>query len=81
MPWSVVYIRGTRSLHLVGLITLAVISLANVVMAAASLCEPAWVHGAQPIPRALPEAANGRDATPRVVTIQWLGHSSSPHHA
>lgn len=67
---------GSRSLHLVGLITLAVISLANVVMAAASLCEPAWVHGPESIPRALPVAANDRDATSRAVTIQWLGHSS-----
>jgi hypothetical protein len=77
MPWGVVYVRGFRSPHLVGPITLVVISLANVVMAAASLCDPAWVHGPQSIPRALPVAADGRDAISRVVTIQWRGHSGS----
>lgn len=74
--WGVVRARGSCSLRWVGLITLAVISLADVVMAATSLCDPAWVHAPKSARRAMPVAADGRDVAPRVVTVQWLGHSS-----
>jgi Beta-lactamase superfamily domain len=67
--------RASIACQSVGLI-IGCRSFANVVMAAASLCMPAWVRGPQSNPRALPEAANGRDATPRMATIQWFGHSS-----
>jgi L-ascorbate metabolism protein UlaG (beta-lactamase superfamily) len=45
-------------------------------MAAERLCEPGFVHGPESILRPIPVAAMSPDATPRVVTIQWLGHSS-----
>jgi L-ascorbate metabolism protein UlaG (beta-lactamase superfamily) len=76
MPRS--FSRGWRGspLHLSGLLILAVASLAGLAMAAESLCEPGFVHGPTISPRAIPVAASTPEATPRVVTIQWLGHSS-----
>jgi L-ascorbate metabolism protein UlaG (beta-lactamase superfamily) len=64
------------SLQLSSLIILAVVSLASLAPAAESLCEPGFVHGPGSNLRAIPVAASTPDTTPRVVTIQWLGHSS-----
>jgi L-ascorbate metabolism protein UlaG (beta-lactamase superfamily) len=63
-------------LHLSSLITLAVIGFASLAVAAETLCEPGFVRGPRSSPRAIPVAAGNPDTTPRVVTIQWLGHSS-----
>jgi L-ascorbate metabolism protein UlaG (beta-lactamase superfamily) len=53
-----------------------IVSLAGVAMAAETLCEPGFVQGPTSSQRAMPVAARDPDASPRVVTIQWLGHSS-----
>ena len=76
MPGSVVRAQRICSRHLAGLIILAFISLASLAMAAESLCEPGFVRGPGSNPRAIPVAASNLDTTPRLVTIQWLGHSS-----
>ncbi len=55
---------------------LAVFSLASLAVAAESLCEPGFVRRPESNRRAVPVAARNPDALPRVVTIQWLGHSS-----
>jgi L-ascorbate metabolism protein UlaG (beta-lactamase superfamily) len=61
---------------LAGLVVLAVIGLASIAVASESLCEPGFVHRPGVNPRAIPAAAGNPDTAPRVVTIQWLGHSS-----
>jgi L-ascorbate metabolism protein UlaG (beta-lactamase superfamily) len=68
--------RRACSLRLASLMILAVVGLASSAMAAESLCEPGFVQGPMSSPRAIPVAARNPDATPRVVMIQWLGHSS-----
>jgi L-ascorbate metabolism protein UlaG (beta-lactamase superfamily) len=55
---------------------LVVIGLPGLTMAAESLCEPGFVRGPAAQPRAITVAARNPDATPQVVTIRWLGHSS-----
>jgi L-ascorbate metabolism protein UlaG (beta-lactamase superfamily) len=45
-------------------------------MAAETLCEPGFVQEPSPSRRAIPVAAINPEVTARVVTIQWLGHSS-----
>jgi L-ascorbate metabolism protein UlaG (beta-lactamase superfamily) len=45
-------------------------------MAAETLCEPGFVQEPSPSRRAIPVAATTPEATTRLVTIQWLGHSS-----
>jgi L-ascorbate metabolism protein UlaG (beta-lactamase superfamily) len=76
MPKSVGHGRRVVSLRLCGLLILVVGALTNPGLAAESLCEPGFVQGPMSSPRAIPAAARGPDASPRVVTIQWLGHSS-----
>ena len=76
MPWSVARARMACSFHLSSLIILAVISFAGLAMAAESLCELGFVRGPRSNLRALPVATSNPDTIPRVVTIQWLGHSS-----
>jgi L-ascorbate metabolism protein UlaG (beta-lactamase superfamily) len=73
---SIARARRARSLHLSGLIILAIVCLASIAMAAESLCEPGFVQRPGTSLRAIPVAARHPDTTPRVVTIQWLGHSS-----
>jgi L-ascorbate metabolism protein UlaG (beta-lactamase superfamily) len=53
-----------------------VASLAGSAMAAESLCEPGFVRRPRATSRPIPVAAMSLDDTLRVVTIQWLGHSS-----
>jgi L-ascorbate metabolism protein UlaG (beta-lactamase superfamily) len=76
MPGSVARAHRTCSLHLSCLIILAVLSLAGFAVAAESLCEPGFVRRPMLNLRAIPVAASNPDTTPRVVTMQWLGHSS-----
>jgi L-ascorbate metabolism protein UlaG (beta-lactamase superfamily) len=76
MPGSVKWARRAYSLHLATLIVLAIVSLAGLAVAAESLCEPGFVRRPGANPPAVPVAASNLDTTPRVVTIQWLGHSS-----
>jgi L-ascorbate metabolism protein UlaG (beta-lactamase superfamily) len=64
------------SLCLCCFMILAVFSLASFAIAAESLCEPGFVRRPASDRRAIPVAARNPDAAPRVVTIQWLGHSS-----
>jgi L-ascorbate metabolism protein UlaG (beta-lactamase superfamily) len=64
------------SLHLSSLLILAAASLAGLAMAAETLCEPGFVQEPSPSRRAIPVAAITPEATTRLVTIQWLGHSS-----
>jgi L-ascorbate metabolism protein UlaG (beta-lactamase superfamily) len=64
------------SLHLSSLLILAAVSLAGLAMAAETLCEPGFVQEPSPSRRAIPVAATTPEATTRLVTIQWLGHSS-----
>jgi L-ascorbate metabolism protein UlaG (beta-lactamase superfamily) len=45
-------------------------------MAAETLCEPGFVHEPSPSRRVMPVAASTSETAARVVTIQWLGHSS-----
>ena len=66
----------TSSLHIVGLIILAFFSLADLAVAAGNLCEPGFARRPGSSQRAMPVAASSPDMTSRVVTIQWLGHSS-----
>jgi L-ascorbate metabolism protein UlaG (beta-lactamase superfamily) len=70
--------RGWKGspLYLSSLLILVVVCLAGYAMAAESLCEPGFVHGPTIGSRAIPVAASTPDAALRVVTIQWLGHSS-----
>ncbi len=76
MPGSVARAHRSCSLHLSCLIILAVVSLAGLAVAAESLCEPGFVHWPVLNLRTIPVAASNPDTTPRVVTMQWLGHSS-----
>jgi L-ascorbate metabolism protein UlaG (beta-lactamase superfamily) len=76
MPRSVARVRRACSLHLSSLVILAVVSLAGIAMAAESLCEPGFVREPGSNLRPIPVAAISPEATLRVVTIQWLGHSS-----
>jgi L-ascorbate metabolism protein UlaG (beta-lactamase superfamily) len=76
MPGSPVRAQRASSLRIAGLIILAVITVAGIALAAESLCEPGFVRRPELNPRAIPVAASKPDTTPRVVTIQWLGHSS-----
>jgi L-ascorbate metabolism protein UlaG (beta-lactamase superfamily) len=76
MPRSIVRAQRACSLHLPGLMILAVVGLAQLAIAAESLCEPGFVRGPVSNSRAIPVAGRSLDATPQVVTIQWLGHSS-----
>ena len=76
MPGSAARAQRTCSLHLSCLIILAVVSLAGLAVAAERLCEPGFVRRPVLNLRAIPVAASNPDTTPRMVTIQWLGHSS-----
>jgi L-ascorbate metabolism protein UlaG (beta-lactamase superfamily) len=76
MPRSFARARGVCSLHLFSLIILVVISQTSIAMAAESLCEPGFVQGPGSNLRAIFAAASNPDVAPRVVAIQWLGHSS-----
>jgi L-ascorbate metabolism protein UlaG (beta-lactamase superfamily) len=76
MSRKVARVRRVGFLHLSSLLILAVVSLAGLAMAAESLCEPGFVQRPMANPRAILVAAKNPDATPRIVTIQWLGHSS-----
>jgi L-ascorbate metabolism protein UlaG (beta-lactamase superfamily) len=76
MPGSAGRAQRVWSLHLAGLIFLAVIRSASLALAAESLCEPGFVRRPEPNPLAIPVAASNPDTTLRLVTIQWLGHSS-----
>jgi L-ascorbate metabolism protein UlaG (beta-lactamase superfamily) len=64
------------SLHLSSLLILVAVSLAGLAMAAETLCEPGFVQEPSPSRRPIPVAAITPEATTRLVTIQWLGHSS-----
>ncbi len=75
-PGDLARAHGTSSLPLAGLIILAFLKLADIVMAAESLCEPGFVHRPASNRRAMAVAATNLDMLARVVTIQWLGHSS-----
>src|SRR5262245_38582426 len=76
MSRSFAHAWRVSSLHLSSLIILAVVSHANIALAAESLCEPGFVQGPGSNPRAILVATRTPDPTPRVVMIQWLGHSS-----
>jgi L-ascorbate metabolism protein UlaG (beta-lactamase superfamily) len=76
MPGSAARAQRACSLHLSCLIILAVVSLAGLAVAAERLCEPGFVRRPMLNLRAIPVAASNPDTTPRMVTIQWLGHSS-----
>jgi L-ascorbate metabolism protein UlaG (beta-lactamase superfamily) len=76
MPRSFARAQGVCSLHLFGLIILAVINQTSPALAAESLCEPGFVQGPGSNLRAMFAAVSNPDVTPRVVAIQWLGHSS-----
>jgi L-ascorbate metabolism protein UlaG (beta-lactamase superfamily) len=76
MPGGLARAHGTSSLHLAGLIILAFLSLAELAMAVESLCEPGFVRRPVSNRHAMPVAVSNPDMPPRVVTIQWLGHSS-----
>ena len=76
MPGSVARAYRACPLYLSCLIILAVVSPAGLAVAAESLCEPGFVRRPMLKPRAIPVAVSNPDTTPRVVTIQWLGHSS-----
>jgi L-ascorbate metabolism protein UlaG (beta-lactamase superfamily) len=76
MAGSVVRARRAGPLHLSSLIILAIVSLAGLAPAAESLCEPGFVRTPGSNLRAMPVAASNPDMAPRVVTVQWLGHSS-----
>ena len=67
--------RRVCFLHQASLLIL-VVSLAGTAMAAESLCQPGFVRGPESTLRPLLVAAMSPDAPLRVVTIQWLGHSS-----
>jgi L-ascorbate metabolism protein UlaG (beta-lactamase superfamily) len=75
MLWSGARARRACSLSLSSLIILSVVSLASLAVAADSLCEPGFVHRPESNLRAIP-VARTLDTPPRLVTIQWLGHSS-----
>ncbi len=55
---------------------LALFGLSRPALAAESLCEPGLVHWRDSVPRVTPVSTRVADASTRVVTIQWLGHSS-----
>jgi L-ascorbate metabolism protein UlaG (beta-lactamase superfamily) len=76
MPRSVPRVRRVCSLHLASLMILVVVSLGGIATAAESLCEPGFVRGPRSNLRPLPVAATSPEVSLRVVTIQWLGHSS-----
>jgi L-ascorbate metabolism protein UlaG (beta-lactamase superfamily) len=76
MPGSVGRAQRVCSPHLAGLIILAVIRVAGLALAAESLCEPGFVRRPEANPRVIPVAASNPDTSLRLVTIQWLGHSS-----
>ncbi|MBI3326795.1 MAG: MBL fold metallo-hydrolase [Nitrospinae bacterium] len=61
---------------LLGLVMVVPVSLSRLATAAESLCEPGFVHGPPSAPQAIPVALQGQDPASRVVTIQWVGHSS-----
>jgi L-ascorbate metabolism protein UlaG (beta-lactamase superfamily) len=67
--------RG-RSFYLSSLLILTAVGLASFAMAAETLCEPGFVQEPSPSRRVMPVAASDSETTARVVTIQWLGHSS-----
>jgi L-ascorbate metabolism protein UlaG (beta-lactamase superfamily) len=64
------------SLYLSSLLILTAVCLASFAMAAETLCEPGFVQEPSPSRRVIPVAAINPEATTRLVTIQWLGHSS-----
>jgi L-ascorbate metabolism protein UlaG (beta-lactamase superfamily) len=76
MPRSLARPLKAGSLHASILIILAVVSSAALVVAAESLCDPGFVQRPASNPRAIFVAARNPDVTSRLVTIQWLGHSS-----
>jgi L-ascorbate metabolism protein UlaG (beta-lactamase superfamily) len=76
MPRSAARAWRGCSFHLSSLIILAVIGFAGLAVAAETLCEPGFVRRPRANPHAIPVAASNQDTMPRVVTIQWLGHSS-----
>jgi L-ascorbate metabolism protein UlaG (beta-lactamase superfamily) len=67
--------RG-RSFYLSSLLILTTVGLASFAMAAETLCEPGFVQEPSLSRRVMPVAASDSETTARVMTIQWLGHSS-----
>ena len=57
-------------------ILLALFGVSRPALAAESLCEPGLVEWRGSAPRVMPVSTSVADASTRVVTIQWLGHSS-----
>jgi Beta-lactamase superfamily domain len=76
LPGGIARAQKACSLLSAGLIILAVIGLTGSAMAAESLCEPGSVRRPRINPHAIPAVASNPGMTVRVVTIQWLGHSS-----
>jgi L-ascorbate metabolism protein UlaG (beta-lactamase superfamily) len=72
---SFAYVRRGCSLYQASLLIL-VVSLTSSAMAAESLGEPGFVRRPGATSRPIPVAAMSPDTTLRVVTVQWLGHSS-----
>jgi L-ascorbate metabolism protein UlaG (beta-lactamase superfamily) len=64
------------SFYLSSLLILTAVCLAGFAMAAETLCEPGFVREPSTSQRVMPVTAGNVETTARVVTIQWLGHSS-----
>ena len=62
--------------YLSSLLILAAVGLSSFALAAETLCEPGFVQEPSPSRRVMPVAASNSETTARVVTIQWLSHSS-----
>lgn len=76
MPRRVEHARNSRIVVPLSLILLAMVSLARLAMAAEPLCEPGFVHRPSARPKVTSAAFSIPAASPGVVTIQWMGHSS-----
>src|SRR5919109_1012864 len=68
--WLIFYLQVVLSL------LLTLFGLSRLALAAESLCEPGLVHWRDSVPHAMRVSTRAADASTRVVTIQWLGHSS-----
>jgi L-ascorbate metabolism protein UlaG (beta-lactamase superfamily) len=55
---------------------LALLASSRPTLGAESLCEAGLVHWRHSVPHIMPVSTRVADASSRVVTIQWLGHSS-----
>jgi L-ascorbate metabolism protein UlaG (beta-lactamase superfamily) len=63
-------------LVLSALILMAVVSLAGLAAAAETMCEPGFVRRPTGTPAVVPVSLPLLAASPGVVTVQWVGHSS-----